>query len=329
MRPYLLMMDRRAFLTGAAAMPFVLGSSSARAGLLGGTPLALVTADLESHVVAVEPASGWVVGRVRTERGPRSIENVDARTALIAHTSTGVVSLLDGASLRVRALLRGFAEPRYTAADPLGRFAYVTDSGRGDVAVVDVLRDEVVERVRLGGPARHVSLSSSGRQLWVALGSKAQEVAVLAVSERGRPRLVARLRPPFLTHDVGFAPDGRSVWVTSGDRGLIAVYDSRRRRIRFTVAAGTPPQHVTFIGERAYVASGDDGTLRVHDLENGRVLRATRIPLGSYNVQQGWGMVMTPSLKRGTVCLLERSGRLVHQLRVARSSHDACFVMRG
>lgn len=321
------MMDRRAFLAGAATTPFVLGSSWARAGLLGGTPLALVTADLESHVVAVELASGRVVGQVRTERGPRSIESIDARTALIAHTSAGVVSVLDGASLRVRALLRGFAEPRYTAADPLGRFAYVTDSGRGDVAVLDVLRDELVERVELGGPARHVSLSSSGRQLWVALGSKAHEVAVLAVRQRGRPRLVARLRPPFLAHDVGFAPDGRSVWVTSGDRGLIAVYDTRSRRIRFTIAADAPPQHVTFIGGRAYVASGDDGTLRVHDLGDGRLQRTTRIPLGSYNVQQGWGMVITPSLERGTLCLLKRSGRLAHQLRVARSSHDACFVM--
>jgi 6-phosphogluconolactonase (cycloisomerase 2 family) len=267
------------------------------------------------------------VGRVRTVRGPRSIENIGARTALIAHTSAGVVSLLDGASLRVRALLRGFAEPRYTAADPLGRFAFVTDSGRGDIAVVDVLRDELVERVELGGPARHISASSSGRHLWVALGSKAQEVAVLAVPERGRPRLVSRLRPPFLAHDVGFAPDGRSVWVTSGDRGLIAVYDTRRRRIRFMVAADAPPQHVTFIGERAYVASGDDGTLNVHDLKDGRLLRATRIPLGSYNVQQGWGMVITPSLERGTLCLLKRSGRLAQQLRVARSSHDACLVM--
>ena len=322
-------MDRRAFLAGAAATPFVLGSSSARGCLLGGggTPLALVTADLESHVVAVELGSGRVVGRVRTERGPRSIESVGASTALVAHTSAGAVSLLDGASLRVRALLRGFAEPRYTAADPLGRFAYVTDSGQGGIAVVDVLHEELLERVELDGPARHVSLSSSGRQLWVALGSKAQEVAVLAVNRRGRPRLIARLRPPFLAHDVGFAPDGRSVWVSSGDRGLIAVYDARRRRIRFTVAADAPPQHVTFIGGRAYVASGDDGTLRVHDLRDGRLLRTTHIPLGSYNVEQGWGMVITPSLQRGTLCLLRRSGQLAHQLRVARSSHDACLVM--
>ena len=56
----------------------------------------------------------------------------------------------------MRAVVRGFSAPRYTAADPGGRFAYVTDSGRGDVAVLDVVRGEVVARLALGGPARHV-----------------------------------------------------------------------------------------------------------------------------------------------------------------------------
>src|SRR3954447_23228218 len=93
--------------------------------------------------------------------------------AVIAHTQSGIVSVLDARSLRVRARLRGFREPRYTAADVGGRDAYVSDSGRQDVARVDVLRGEVLERLALGGAARHVSLSPDGRLLWVALGSKA------------------------------------------------------------------------------------------------------------------------------------------------------------
>ena len=47
------------------------------------------------------------------------------------------------------------------------------------------------------------------------------------VSRPARPRLVRRFEPPFLAHDVGFAPDGRHVWVTSGDRFELAVYDRR------------------------------------------------------------------------------------------------------
>jgi DNA-binding beta-propeller fold protein YncE len=319
-------MDRRTFVVAAVGLPPALAARPARAILLGGTPLALVTADLESRVVAVELTSGRVHREIETEPGPRSIESVGGTAAVIAHTTRGVVSVLDGATLRVRALVRGFEEPRYTAADRGGRLAYVTDSGRGDIAAIDVLRGVVLGRLALRGPARHVSLSPSGRTLWVALGSKAQEVAVVGV--RGAAmRLSARVEPPFLAHDVGFTPDGERVWVTSGSRNTIAVYDVRTRRVRFTLAADAPPQHVTFAGARAYVASGDDGTFRVHELANGRLLARTSVPLGSYNVQQGWGRVLTPSLERGTLCVLGPSGRLVHEVRVARSSHDACFVM--
>src|SRR5205823_497719 len=99
------------------------------------------------------------------------------------------------------------------------------------------------------------------------------------------------------------------------------------RRVLFAVDADAPPQHVTFLGRRAYVTSGDDGTLRVHATTDARLLRTTSVPVGSYNVQQGFGRILTPSLERGTLCVLDARGALVEERRVARSSHDACFVM--
>jgi DNA-binding beta-propeller fold protein YncE len=318
-------MNRRTFLLASASL--VLSPGAARAALAGGTPVALVTADLEAHVAAVELSSGRVLRRIPTLPGPQSVESMLGTTVIVAHASAGALSLIDGPSLRVRAVVRGRGEPRYTATDRRGRLAYVTDSARGDVAVVDVRRAEVVARVAVGGPARHLTLDPWGGRLWVALGSRARELAVMDVREPRRPRVVARLGPPFLAHDVGFSPDGRSVWVTSGDRGEIALYDAWTRAVRARIAADAPPQHVTFIGLRAYVASGGDGLLRVHDRESGRLLGTTRVPAGSYNVQQGWGVVLTPSLTGGTLCVARPDGRLVRQVGVCRSSHDACFVM--
>jgi hypothetical protein len=50
------------------------------------------------------------------------------------------------------------------------------------------------------------------------------------------------------------------------------------------------------------------------------------VPVGSYNVQQGWGVILTPSLSRGTICMLSERGLVRLHRDVARSSHDACFV---
>ena len=317
-------MDRREFLLGAAAL------AVAPTARLGGIPLALVTADLEASVVAFDLSSGRVVRRLRTPADPRSIESIGVVGALVAHTAEGRLTLIDS-DLRVRPVAGRLSEPRYAAVSPDRRLAYVTDSGRQEVAVVDLRGRRVVGRVGVRGACRHLGIDRTGSRLWVVLGNSADEIAVLSLSDPARPRVVGRIRPPFRAHDVGFTPGGRRVWVTSGERRRLAIYEAGGKLVR-TLAADAPPQHVTFLGDRAFVTSGDDAVLRVHALD-GRLLRTAPVPVGSYNVQRSsddprarrW--ILSPSLSRGTLCAFSPQGALLHRARVARSSHDACFIV--
>jgi DNA-binding beta-propeller fold protein YncE len=311
-------MNRREFVVGAASLVL---APSALANARG--PVVLVTADEESLLVAVDLASGRVVRHIVTLGSPRSIETVGG-TAVVAHTDLGAVSLVR--DFEVARVLRDFHEPRYTAAHPDGRHAYVTDGARGEVVTLDVVRGAVVSREPVGAHARHITISPNGRTLWVALGTKARDVAVVDVSDRTRPRFARTFRPPFLAHDVGWAPDGRHVWVGSGDRQQLAVYDARTGRLLARPDGDWPPQHVTFAAGLAYVTSGWSGTVRVHHVA-GREIRRNPIPLGSYNVQSAAGRVLTPSLGHGALTVLDKSGRTVYRVQVARSSHDACVVV--
>lgn len=320
-------MDRRAFIVGGAAL---CAAPAAFGRRVGGTSVALVTADFEEHVAAVEISTGRVLKRIPTLAGPRAIDSPDAVVAVVAHTDAGAVSVVDAASLTVRRVLGGFGEPRYAATTP--QYAYVTDSARGEVAVLDLRAGRVVHRTDVGGAARHVTVSPGGRWLWTALGNKAARIAVLDLRDPRRPRLVRTVTPPYLAHDVAFTPTGLRVWVTAGDRRTFGVYDARTLSLLYRRPAGTPPQHVTFDGRRAYVTSGDDGTLDVHALPHGARIRRTRVPTGSYNVQShgvpmAVGVVLTPSLSQGTLCIVGRDGAIRRHVRVARSSHDACFVI--
>ncbi|MFL5925841.1 MAG: YncE family protein [Gaiellaceae bacterium] len=313
-------MDRRSFLAAAAGLalaPRALAELAPRR-------VALVTADLEHRLVVVDLASGRVLRHLATLDRPRSIETVGA-FAVVAHSEIGAITIVRAETLRVRHVLEGFGEPRYTAAHPDGRHAYVTDAKRGEVICLDVIRGRVLSRTQVGDLARHVSIDPSARRLWVALGAKAELIAVVDVSRRDRPRLVRRIRPPFLAHDVGFAPDGRRIWVSSGDENRLAIYDRRTGRMLASPAADLPPQHITFRGDLAFVTSGESGTLRVHG-RDGRELRLTPVPKGSYNVQQRDSRVVTPGLGNGSLCILDGQGRLLRQLDIARSSHDACIV---
>ena len=246
-------------------------------------------------------------------------------TAVVAHSDIGAVTLVEGRTLAITHVLRGFTEPRYTAGHPDGRHAYVTDAARGEVVALDVHTGRVLAREAVGPRARHVTVDPAGHTLWVALGSKAAEIAVLDVADRARPRLVRRFRPPFLAHDVGFAPDGRHAWVSAGDSFRLAVYRVDTGRLLATPYGDFAPQHVTFAGELAYVTSGWGGTLRVYRAD-GRSLSRAAVPTGSYNVQADLGWVVTPALGRGYLTIADVHGRVVRSERIARSSHDACIV---
>ncbi|HZC29214.1 MAG TPA: hypothetical protein VE269_05690, partial [Gaiellaceae bacterium] len=122
-------------------------------------------------------------------------------------------------------------------------------------------------------------------------------------------------------------PTGRHVWVTSGDRVAVAIYDVRAPRIVRVVSADTAPQHVTFDGATAYVSSGWSGTLPVHR-SDGTPVSWTSVPVGSYNVQYDHGRIVTPSLERGTIAILDARGHVLRSKIVARSCHDACVIQR-
>jgi DNA-binding beta-propeller fold protein YncE len=296
--------DRRQFLLAAAAAPFAVRE-------LGAGPLSYVTADTESHVAVVDMLSGAIVRRIETLPSPFSIERV-GDTAVVAHTVSGRVTVLG------RHAIGGFGEPRYTAAAPDGRHAFVTDSGHAELVSVDVVRGAIVGRVKLSRWPRHLSLAPDGRTLWISLGTASDRIDVVDVSDPTRPLLRRSIKPPFLAHDVGVAPSGR-LWITSGDVQTISAHGR-------LLPAGAAPQHVTFLDGRAFVTSGADGTLHVYDERSAHLLATTRIPVGSYNVQFAAGRVLTPSLDRGTLCVLDANGRVRFEVRVASSSHDACLA---
>jgi DNA-binding beta-propeller fold protein YncE len=297
--------NRREFLAASAVAPFAL-----RVGGRTG-PVALVTCDAESRLAVVDLRTFRVAGSIATLADPRAVERV-GDVALVCHTAEGALSIVDRS--RVRHVVRGFVEPRYAAAHPDGVHAFVTDSGRSGVAIVDTRGGTVVGRVRLPGWARHVTISHDGSRVWAGLGSASEHVAVVST----RPlRHIGNLTPGFLAHDVGLAPDGR-LWVTSGSSGVLAVGDRKH-------PADRAPQHATFGNGRVFVTSGDSGTLHVQ-AHDGRVLSHTIVPIGSYNVQFAGNRVITPSLLHGTLAVLDALGRPLGTLQVAGSCHDACVL---
>jgi DNA-binding beta-propeller fold protein YncE len=300
--------NRREFLVAAALAPSTLRVAAAAAR---SAPGALVTCDSQSRLALVDLRTFRISGSIRTLPDPRSIERV-GDVAVVCHTAVGKLSIVSRE--RVLRVVDGFVEPRYTVAHPDGVHAFVTDSGRSSVAVVNVRRGVVVARVRLSGWARHLTIAPDGSRLWVGLGSASEHLSVVSTAPF---RHLHDLTPGFPAHDVGAAPDGR-LWITSGSNRELAVGGRAQ-------SADLAPQHVTFGNGRVFVTSGDSGTFHVQ-APDGRVLAREIVPAGSYNVQFGAGRVVTPSLAHGTLAVFDGLGRHLRTVQVADSCHDACIL---
>ena len=237
-----------------------------------------------------------------------------ARSRSSAMRTPARISLLDVASLRVRHVLEGFGEPRYAAAAPGGRYAYVTDAARGELVVIDLPRARVVASRRR--PARSPATS---RSLPMAARCSPR-------SGRRRPRSRCSTRPIRGTR-ASCARSRRSISRTTWscrptDAAVGHVRDdAAHRRARSAHArAGAEARRQArrrstsrWREPACSSRAAPTARMRVHR-PDGRLLRTTRIPLDSYNVTYGFGHVVTPSLMLGTVTTLG-STRRVHPSR--------------
>ena len=138
-----------------------------------------------------------------------------------------------------------------------------------------------------------------------------------AFSERVSVGIVDRAQLP-IDHDGTFDREPTlksqpSFWLKPGGDDPCVTGQGR------SVAQAEPSQH-------RVTEHGDDAVLRIHS-RAGALLRSAPVPSGSYNVQHGFGTILTPSLSQGTLCVLSERGARMELSHVARSSHDACFVM--
>jgi DNA-binding beta-propeller fold protein YncE len=303
---------------------------ASHAAHLGGEPVALVTAETQNQLIAVDLPSGRVLKRLPMPADPENVET-DATYALVVSARGGAVTLVGIRRLRVLKVLRGFGSPHIALIVPKHEIAYVTDDARGQLAVIDLLRQRITRKVFVGFGAHHMAISPDWTRLWVALGERARSITLLDTTLPGAPRVIGHLDPRGEAHDLGFAPGGGRVWVTYDDRPTVAVFDARSGARRRAFTAGSPPQHVAFDqfsnARHAYVTSGTDGALRIVSLRSVRTIRTVSVPRGSYNVSTGGALVLVSSLTNGTLTELDENGRLLLRKRLAPATRDVALAV--
>jgi hypothetical protein len=301
--------------------------SSTSARPTGGTWVALVTAEQQNELLAVELSTGKVVRRVSLPADPQNVA-ASWRMSVVVSARAGAVTLIDQRG-RVQKVFRGLDDPHIVVVNRGKDLAYVPTDGSGELIVIDMIARRIIGRTFVGKGAHHMALRpSGGHRLWIALGERASRIAIVDVFRRAKPRVLRYFSPGFPVHDLAYDENtGRDVWLTSAVDELVRVVDARTGRRMFAVRGGPAPQHVAFTHGFGFVTSGYGSRITKVDPENGRILATARAPYGSFNLTTLDRTIVTTSLLNGRVTQFDLRLRRVRTVRAASAARGVAIAL--
>jgi YVTN family beta-propeller protein len=309
----------------SAALVLVATASGRQAG---GTPIALVTAEQQNKLFAIELPSGKKLRRATLPADPQNVA-VGLKVAVVVSTKAHAATLLDRNTLRVLKVIRAFAVPHIVTIPHGGNIAYVTDDARGMMSTIDLDTKRVTDLLVVGIGAHHMAISPDDRRAWIALGEHARRIVIVNLANPRKPTPLRNFSPGFIVHDLTFSPDGRRVWVTSGTDDVVRVLDARTGKEVFDVRVGAAPQHVVFsdLEGSAFITSGNSDRIVKADPRRGRILATAATPHGSYNLSTEASLVVVSSLLDGSVTEFDTNMHRLMSTRVARAARGVALTV--
>ncbi len=215
---------------------------------------------------------------VRVIRGVSDPEQLvvhpDGRRLYVASEDTGTAVIMDAGSGTVLASLPVGGEPEGVGISPDGRFVYMTSEEDHHVAVIDTTLDAVTSTFGVGKRPRHAEFSSDGSRAYVT-GEFDASVSVVDV---GAHRVLGVINLPgdlVRPMDAALAPDGATLYVTTGRGRLLYAIDAATQEPRASVQVGQRPWGlgVSPDGRRIYTANGPSNDVSVIDAASMTVIR--------------------------------------------------------
>jgi DNA-binding beta-propeller fold protein YncE len=256
--------------TNAITTGFVAGGMTHGLALLGDGTIA-VDDSRNKTITIFDGASGKIVTTIATaDFNP--VSGVHALDALVVEPKTGLLIAVNGES--------------------------------GLVLLIDVKKAGVVGTVSVGGHPEFAAANGTGRIYINVNRGKSSEIAAIDAASR---RVVKRIPLDGCEGATGMAYDQADKLIISVcDNGVVKAFDEQAERVVASLAVGPGADAVMFdsVRRRAFVASGDDGTLSVIAVRGNRdisLVQTVKTQIGTRlgAVDIGSGRVYLPSAKFG------------------------------
>lgn len=222
--------------------------------------------------------------------GTAVAQDDDAYYVYVSNEYSADISVIDSATDQVIDTIEisgrpGEVRPRGLNVSPDGRFIYVSvsdfqptvETNADAIAVIDVVTNEIVQRIAAGGNPERVASTPDGTEVWAAL----EAVAMGGGYDVETGEEIVTFRVGIEAEGVDVSPDGRWVYLSAETTHTVTVFDRHEMETVKHVLVGNRPREVRFgnDGRYAYVSAEVGGSVSVIDVENDHEVVAT-IDLG-------------------------------------------------
>ena len=151
---------------------------------------------------------------------PRGIAiSSDSQKAYVANMGGGTISVIDLTALEVIADIPATANPRHIILSRDQRTLYISDNILGKILAFDLIAKKTMREVFIGKMARTIALSPDERYLF----GVSHEEGKLVVVDTASFTVIYKKDFPF-PMGLAVTPDGKQLWITSYQMGMIQVY---------------------------------------------------------------------------------------------------------
>ncbi len=249
-------------------------------------------------VGVVDLARRKVIATLPSGQDPESFDlSPDGKTLYVSNEETAEMTALDVSSGAIRGRVAVGKEPEGVAVRPDGNVVFVTSEQDGEVTAVDTVALTVVAQMPTGPrPLRFVHERRADRVRHRRDGEVGLLVRNIAAGSRATVGDIAIHEDspmPSGPRPMGavLSPDGRTLYVSTGRGGSVAVIDvATRQQVRSIDGVGDRPWGIASNadGTRLYSANGTSGDVSIVNVATGNVDR--RVHTGGLP----WGIVVAP-----------------------------------
>jgi YVTN family beta-propeller protein len=261
------------------------------ASALAHADLLIVLNKTEGTMIAIDPSTLKIVGKVATGNGPHeAATSADGRLAFVTNygaqqpgNSLSVIDLAEMKELR-RIDLGAFMRPH--GIEQRNGKLYITSEVTRTVFRFDPATDKVDWINGTGQTASHMlAMPADGRRLFTTNIGSNNVTAINIGTGPQWPALIVQIPVGSQPEGIDISPDGKEVWAGHNGDGGISIIDTSTNKVTATLKAGQLPIRIKFTpdGRHALVSDPKASELIVFDVASRKDVKRLKLeglPLG-------------------------------------------------